>query len=96
MININREKHLIGWIEDIDSQRKAQRALEEREAKYKRIFQTNTVGIQETDLQPVIDAVTQLKNSGIEDISVYLEENPEWVKQTLDSIQILDSNRAPG
>ena len=93
-ININQEKFIVGWVVDIDEERRKRLALEASEARYRRIFEANTVGIQECDLSQLLIAVEKLRNEGVVDFARHIDDNPDWLETQARSIRILDTNKA--
>jgi signal transduction histidine kinase len=78
---------------DITRRKQAELALQESEARYRRIFEHAKVSLWENDFSAAFEAIQGLKARGITDLRGWLEEHPEFIRECLGSIRILDVNR---
>ncbi|WP_312144733.1 PAS domain S-box protein [Brevundimonas sp.] len=78
---------------DITARKAVELALRESEARYRHIFDTLAVGIWEHDLRPLKAALTELKKSGVGDLRVWLEKNPQYVADARRLVPITDVNQ---
>ena len=79
---------------DITDRKQAENALQTSEERYRNIFQTAAVSLWEEDFSAVKTALDDLQARGVEDIGSYLDEHPDFVRQTAGLVQILDVNAA--
>jgi len=79
---------------DITEQKRASADLEASERKYRNIFQAVGVSIWEEDFGAVKAAIDGLKAQGVSDFPRYLAEHPEFTRQTIAMVKILDVNDA--
>jgi PAS domain S-box-containing protein len=66
--------------------------LQRSETRYRNIFQTVGVSIMEEDFSQLKAAVDALKNSGIKDFRRYLAANPQFLRQAISLVRIVDVN----
>ncbi|HEB29364.1 MAG TPA: PAS domain S-box protein, partial [Spirochaetes bacterium] len=83
---------IVGYWLDITEHKKAIKALQESEVRYRNIFQNALVSLWENDLSEVRAAVDRLKSRGIENFRKYLDENPDFIKKASEMIKVLDVN----
>lgn len=77
---------------DITEIKKTQNVILESELRYRSIFETVPVSLWEQDFLAVYDMLEDLRSQGITDLSGYLEEHPEFVKQAVETVVVLDVN----
>jgi signal transduction histidine kinase/ActR/RegA family two-component response regulator len=78
---------------DITRRKQAELALQESEARFRKIFEDAKVSLWENDFSGAFQAIQELKARGIVDLRGYLEEHPGFIRECLGSIRILDVNR---
>jgi PAS domain S-box-containing protein len=79
---------------DITEHKRASAELQASERKYRNIFQAVGVSIWEEDFSAVKAAIDALKAQGVSDFRSYLAEHPEFTRQTIAMVKILDVNDA--
>jgi len=87
----------IGTLEtnnDITERKRADAELQRSERRYRNIFQTTGVSIWEEDFSEVRAAIDDLKAQGIGDFPRYLAEQPEFVRQAIAMVKVIDVNDA--
>jgi PAS domain S-box-containing protein len=87
----------IGTLEtnnDITEHKRADGELRESERRYRNIFQTAGVSIWEEDFSEVKAAIEKLKAQGVADFRAYFASNPEFVRNAISMVKILDVNDA--
>jgi PAS domain S-box-containing protein len=79
---------------DITQHKRADAELRAKERKYRNIFQTVGVSIWEEDFSEVKAAIDALEAQGVRDLRSYLAEHPEFTRQAIALVKILDVNDA--
>ena len=79
---------------DIEDRKRAEEELRESERRYRYIFQGAGVSIWEEDFSQVKAVIDDLKAQGIQDFRKYTAEHPEFVRQTLPMVKVIDVNDA--
>ena len=85
----------IGTLEtnnDITERKQADAELLTSERRYRNIFQTAGVSIWEEDFSQVKAAIDDLKARGVRDFAQYLAKNPEFVRQAIAMVRIVNVN----
>ena len=84
----------IGISMDVTERKRAEDELRASEYRHRHIFQANYVSIWEEDWSLVKAAIDDLKAQGIRDFRQYVEAHPEFVRQTIAMVKVLDVNEA--
>jgi C4-dicarboxylate-specific signal transduction histidine kinase len=79
---------------DITQYKRADAELRARERKYRNIFQTVGVSIWEEDFSAVKAAIDALRARGVSDFRRYLAEHPDFTRQAIGLVRVLDVNDA--
>ena len=79
---------------DITVQKQAEAALQERERRYRTIFQTTGVSIWEEDFSRVKAAIDDLKMQGVRDFRQYFADHPAFIREAIAMVKIIDVNDA--
>jgi PAS domain S-box-containing protein len=79
---------------DITEHKRADAELRESERRYRNIFQTAGVSIWEEDFSKVKAAIDDLKEKGIADLAGYLAEHPEFVRDAISMVRVINVNDA--
>lgn len=80
--------------DDITDRKKVLDALEEKEKRYRTLFEQSPISIWEQDLSIIKSHIDLLKRTGITDFNKYLEEYPEEIVNSISKVKILDINTA--
>ncbi|HMK35053.1 MAG TPA: diguanylate cyclase [Desulfomonilaceae bacterium] len=64
------------------------------EFKYRSIFENAPISIWEQDLSEVKTALARLRTEGVEDFRQYFDEHPEFVREAIQKIRVVDVNDA--
>ena len=78
----------------ITQHKRADAELRASEQKYRNIFQTVGVSIWEEDFSAVKAAIDALRAQGVSDFRRYLAEHPDFTRQAIALVRILDVNDA--
>jgi PAS domain S-box-containing protein len=79
---------------DVTERKQADAELRESERRYRNIFQTAGVSIWEEDFSKVKTAIDELKAQGVEDFGRYFATHPEFVRQAIGMVRIVNVNEA--
>lgn len=76
----------------------AERQLTVNWQRYQRIFDTNALGIQETDLSAIVADLNKLKEAGVTNLETYISENPivlqDWLGKTERTLRLSATSKA--
>ena len=79
---------------DVTERKRADAELRESEGRYRNIFQTAGVSIWEEDFSKVKAAIDDLKAQGVRDFGHYFRTHPEFVRQAITMVRIVNVNDA--
>ncbi|MBO0727024.1 MAG: PAS domain S-box protein, partial [Blastocatellia bacterium] len=87
-----RVTRIYGAVEDITDRKLAEERLRESEARYSYIFETAGVSIWEEDASLVKAALDELRAQGVSDFRRHFTDHPEFARQALEMIKVVDVN----
>ena len=87
-----RVTRIYGAVEDITERKLAEERLRESEARYSYIFETAGVSIWEEDCSLLKAAIDELSAQGVSDFRRYFANHPEFLRQAIGMIKVLDVN----
>lgn len=80
--------------EDITERKRVESELSESEKRYRYIFDAAGVSIWEENFSEVKAAIDELKASGVDDVCRYVSTHPEFVRQLIPLVKVVDVNDA--
>ena len=89
-----RDPLIVAVVEDSTERRRAERALANSELRYRQLFELAPIAIQREDHTAVAEEVRRIRRSGVSNIRDYARQNPDWVKDLLGRVPIVDVNPA--
>jgi signal transduction histidine kinase len=72
----------------------SQKRLRENQDRYRDIFENSTIAIWDEDFSAVNAELENLRKNGMTDFRRYIKEHPEFLKQAVRLVNILDANEA--
>jgi PAS domain S-box-containing protein len=85
---------VIEYVKDITEREEAAEALAESEARYRTLFADSPISLWHDDFSGVKDRLDRLRADGVTDLSGYLEEHPELVRECVDRVRVVEVNDA--
>lgn len=78
--------------QELADRKMAEEALRNSEERYRSIFQTSGISIWEEDYSSIKTALNELRLQGVTDFRSYFKEHPEFVRESLGMLKIVDVN----
>lgn len=94
LIDVEGEKCVMTVSRIIDELKENEQQIRESERRYRTIFESVPVSIWEQDLTNVYDMLEELRHTGVDDLSEYLDSHPEFVQSAIKSIKVIEVNQA--
>lgn len=85
---------IMSFVENFTTLKLAQAAAEESENRYHLLFHSAPIAMMERDASELKTYLEQLRQSGVSDVSHYLQHNPEEVPRCMSLIKTVDCNDA--
>ena len=79
---------------DVTERKQADAEMRESERRYRNIFQTAGVSIWEEDFSQVQSALDDLKARGVRDFAQYFIAHPQFVRQAITMVRVVNVNEA--
>jgi len=93
-LNESAVKSVIAIEYDITERKQADIKLKEEKIRFQHLFEHSPVAIWLEDLTELEKWFNKLRKEGVEDLKIYLQQNPDLLKKTLNLIRIVDVNHA--
>jgi PAS domain S-box-containing protein len=87
----DRARGLVGVV-DISTRKHAFAELEASERRYRHLFHQTPVALWQLDARPYIAMFRQLRADGVEDLSAYIDEHPEFLSNAISALIIEEVN----
>ncbi|MBB3660736.1 hypothetical protein FHX15_006007 [Rhizobium sp. BK650] len=71
----------------------AQEALQQSERRYRDLFHYMPIGLAEVDAGKLVPLFKELRAKGVSDLTVYIDEHPEFLARALEALEIEEANR---
>jgi PAS domain S-box-containing protein len=84
---------MIEYALNISDRKIAQQELKESEKNYRDLFENSPISLWEQDYSEIKNYIDKLKNSGIDDLRTYFDQNPEEVKKCVSMVKIININQ---
>ncbi|MBI4913453.1 MAG: PAS domain S-box protein [Acidobacteria bacterium] len=87
-------EELVATFEDITARKRDEQDLQEKEAKFRALFDESPLGIWEEDFSEIQGRIERLRASGVEDLRGHLKDHPEAVLEWAGLVKVLEVNQA--
>ena len=84
----------IGLYLDISKQKNAEKELKNSETRFKNLFENSPISLWEEDFSGVQELLDQIDFETAEELEDYLRTNPDFVKELIRAVRIIDVNEA--
>ena len=83
---------MVGALMDVTVRKQAHAALERSEHRYRSLFRDMPVGLWQTEAQPLIAMMMELRAQGVENLSAYIDAHPDWLDRAQELLVIEEVN----
>lgn len=85
--------HLLLAIKDVSAAREAYETLEASELRYRNLFEYMPIALTQVDASGLVEIFTQLRRQGVEDLSTYIDEHPEFMDMAMQVMLVEQVNQ---
>ncbi|HEY4247357.1 MAG TPA: ATP-binding protein [Lacunisphaera sp.] len=86
------EWRLVGVITDLSARREAEQSVRASEIRYRSLFQHTPVAIVETDFRAVGSRLSELRQSGVANLTAWLDEDPRRLHDCAKRVRVSNTN----
>lgn len=80
-------------IKDVSAAREAYETLEASELRYRHLFEYMPIALTQVDASGLVEIFTQLRRQGVEDLSTYIDEHPEFLDLAMEVMRVEQVNQ---
>jgi|GEM_PF-3083588 len=78
----------------IISNKRVQENLRRNEARFRNLFENSPIALWEENFSQIKARIDELKTKGVSDFGEYFEKHPEFIRQCIENIKVIDINEA--
>lgn len=78
---------------DVSAAREAYETLEASELRYRNLIEYMPIALTQVDASGLVEMFTQLRRQGVDDLSTYIDEHPEFMDKAMEVMQIEQVNQ---
>lgn len=87
------DAHLLLAIRDVSAAREAYETLEASELRYRNLFEYMPIALTQVDASGLVEIFTQLRRQGVEDLSTYIDDHPEFMDMAMQVMLVEQVNQ---
>ncbi|MGA1802857.1 PAS domain S-box protein [Rhizobium sp. HT1-10] len=87
------DAHLLLAIRDVSAAREAYETLEASELRYRNLFEYMPIALTQVDASGLVEIFTQLRRQGVEDLSAYIDDHPEFMDMAMQVMLVEQVNQ---
>jgi PAS domain S-box-containing protein len=85
-------KRGLAGVIDITARKQAFSALEKSEQRYRHLFHNMPVALWQLNAEPLIALFKELRTQGVEDLSAYIDDHPEFLSNAIGALKVVEVN----
>ncbi|MCY1666603.1 ATP-binding protein [Rhizobium sp. SL86] len=91
--SVSTDGRMLLAIKDVSAAREAYEALEASELRYRHLFEYMPIALTQVDARGLVDMFAELRRQGVEDLSTYIDEYPEFLDRAMEVMLIEQVNQ---